>query len=216
VGWEPASRRGRRGRGTLQGRAGHAWAAAGGACATARCHASHPPPAPRPRPSPQSPLASIPQFYYPGGRPPLSDDAKTAFGARVGALFGPHPGGLNLEQFSRVVQDVCGMPTILAHPWFERLVAGRPARLVERGVFVDWWVGRGLVAAPASKRLWEVLRPEGRNHLTYDDFKPLLQVREGGRGRGRGWRAAVRGAASLAVCSRRSAASVRRRRACQQ
>jgi hypothetical protein len=76
------------------------------------------------------------------------------------------------------------MPTILAHPWFERLVNGRPARLVERAVFVDWWASRGLVAAPVSKRLWEVLRPDGRNYLTYDDFKPLLQVR---RGEGWGW-----------------------------
>jgi len=99
-----------------------------------------------------------------------------------------------------VVQEVCGLPTILAHPWFERLVAGRPARLVERGVFVEWWISRGLVAAPASKRLWEVLRPEGRNHLTYDDFKPLLQVRGGfgcvllwGRGCGCGGRRLVVG-----------------------
>jgi hypothetical protein len=150
--------------------------------------ALNPPPSPPPSlsPPPQSPLASIPQFYYPGGAPPLSDDAKTTFAARVEALFGPHPGGLNLEQFSRVVQEVCGMPTILAHPWFERLVNGRPARLVERAVFVDWWASRGLVAAPVSKRLWEVLRPDGRNYLTYDDFKPLLQVRRGGGGGGGG------------------------------
>jgi hypothetical protein len=124
----------------------------------------------------QSPLASIPQFYYPGGQEPLSEDARSSFAARVDALFSPHPGGLNLEAFSRVVQEVCGLPTILAHPWFERLVAGRPARLVERAVFVEWWASRGLVTAPAGRRLWEVLRPEGRNHLTYDDFKPLLQV----------------------------------------
>lgn len=89
-------------------------------------------------------------------------------------------------------QEVCGLPTILAHPWFERLVAGRPARLVERGVFVEWWASRGLVSAPASKRLWEVLRPEGRNHLTYDDFKPLLQVRGEARwGRGFGYSVTV-------------------------
>jgi serine/threonine-protein phosphatase 2A regulatory subunit B'' len=129
----------------------------------------------------RSPLAGIPQFYYPSGREPLSDDARSGFAARVDALFAPHPGGLNLEQFSRVVQEVCALPTILAHPWFERLVAGRPARLVERAVFEEWWASRGLIAAPASKRLWEVLRPEGRHYLTYDDFKPLLQV---GRGAG--------------------------------
>ncbi|KAI8474731.1 MAG: hypothetical protein J3K34DRAFT_366052 [Monoraphidium minutum] len=126
----------------------------------------------------RSPLAAIPQFYYPSGQEPLTDDARSTFAARVDALFAPHAaaGGLNLEQFSRVVQEVCGLPTILAHPWFERLVAGRPARLVERGVFVEWWASRGLVTAPAVRRLWEVLRPEGRNHLTYDDFKPLLQA----------------------------------------
>jgi hypothetical protein len=134
-----------------------------------------PPPKPPSRPN-QSPLASIPQFYYPGGQEPLSDDARATFASRVDALFSPHPDGLNLEQFSRVVQEVCGLPTILAHPWFERLVAGRPARLVERSVFTEWWAARGLVPAAAGKRLWEVLRPEGRNYLTYDDFKPLLQV----------------------------------------
>lgn len=68
------------------------------------------------------------------------------------------------------------MPTILAHPWFERLVAGSAARLVSKAAFVDWWTSRRLVAAPATRRLWEVLRPEGKNYLTYADFRPLLQV----------------------------------------
>lgn len=127
------------------------------------------------------------------------------FHTRVSALFDPHPRGLNLEQFSSVVQEVCQLPTILAHPWFERLLgqsaAAGPAagdggeeagasertasgssgggyfdRLVQRDTFVQWWTSRGLVSAPPARRLWEVLRPDGKQHLTYADFRPLLQV----------------------------------------
>lgn len=36
----------------------------------------------------------------------MSDDLKDQFMARVNALFDPHPPGLNLEQFSTVVQEV--------------------------------------------------------------------------------------------------------------
>lgn len=77
--------------------------------------------------------------------------------------------------------QVCKLPTILAHPWFERLVGDSPSRLVSQQVFIKWWLSRRLVSAPPAKRLWEVLRPEGRHHLTYADFRPLLQVRTGRR-----------------------------------
>jgi hypothetical protein len=79
------------------------------------------------------------------------------------------------------VVQVCKLPTILAHPWFERLVGDSPSRLVSQQVFMEWWLSRRLVSAPPAKRLWEVLRPEGRHHLTYADFRPLLQVRTGRR-----------------------------------
>jgi hypothetical protein len=70
--------------------------------------------------------------------------------------------------------QVCQLPTILAHPWFERLVANTPGRLVSKAAFTDWWMSRGLLSASPAKRLWEVLRQEGRHHLTHDDFRPLL------------------------------------------
>jgi serine/threonine-protein phosphatase 2A regulatory subunit B'' len=70
--------------------------------------------------------------------------------------------------------QVCQLPTILAHPWFERLVANTPGRLVSKAAFTDWWMSRGLLSAPPAKRLWEVLRQEGRHYLTHDDFRPLL------------------------------------------
>lgn len=155
-------------------------------------------------PSKQAPLTAIPRFYYPSG-PPVAEDQKSQFTTQVDALFGPHPAGLNLELFSRVVQEVCQLPTILAHPWFERLAkpaaaaaaatpataapaAGQvapsppgqppsqPPRLVTRAAFVDWWASRGLVTAPQVRRLWEVLRRDGANCLTYDDFRPLLHA----------------------------------------
>lgn len=72
--------------------------------------------------------------------------------------------------------QVCQLPTILAHPWFERLVAGSQERLVSKAAFVEWWISRQLVAAPATRRLWEVLRPDGKQYLTYADFRPLLQA----------------------------------------
>lgn len=52
------------------------------------------------------PLASIPQFYFPGGAEPVDEDVKQQFVVNVNALFDPHPSGLNLEQFSAVVQEV--------------------------------------------------------------------------------------------------------------
>lgn len=56
----------------------------------------------------QVPLASIPQFYFPGGgaAESMDDDVKQQFVSSVNALFEPHPAGLNLEQFSAVVQEV--------------------------------------------------------------------------------------------------------------
>jgi hypothetical protein len=54
----------------------------------------------------QPPLARIPQFYFPGGSAPVPEDVRGLFHARVNALFDPHPQGLNLEQFSSVVQEV--------------------------------------------------------------------------------------------------------------
>jgi hypothetical protein len=77
---------------------------------------------------------------------------------------------------SVLLPQVCQLPTILAHPWFERLVSGSSERLVSKASFVEWWSSRQLVAAPATRRLWEVLRPDGKHHLTYADFRPLLQV----------------------------------------
>eukprot|EP00879_Flechtneria_rotunda_P011212 GHRR01011710.1.p1 GENE.GHRR01011710.1~~GHRR01011710.1.p1 ORF type:complete len:181 (+),score=65.74 GHRR01011710.1:358-900(+) len=124
----------------------------------------------------QPPLAAIPQFYFPDGSVPVADDVKQQFLARVDGLFDPHPQGLNLEQFSTVVQQVCQLPTILAHPWFERLAAGSTNRLVSKAAFAEWWTSRQLVAAPATKRLWEVLRPDGKQFLTYADLRPLLQA----------------------------------------
>lgn len=52
------------------------------------------------------PLASLPQFYFPGGAEQLDDEAKQQFVGSVNALFDPQPAGLNLEQFSAVVQEV--------------------------------------------------------------------------------------------------------------
>lgn len=54
----------------------------------------------------QVPLASIPQFYFPGGAQPVDEDVKQRFVADVNQLFDVHPNGLNLEQFSAVVQEV--------------------------------------------------------------------------------------------------------------
>ncbi len=151
--------------------------------------------------APQPPLAEIPQFYYPSGEP-LPSDVKACFCTKVDALFAPHPDGMNLEQFSRVVQEVCGLPTIVAHPWFERLTAASAAstsgaangagaapagaaaaaagptaaKLVTKDAFVEWWTARGLVNAPPARRLWEVLRREGCECLTYEDFRPLLHA----------------------------------------
>lgn len=146
-----------------------------------KCRSPHSPMSPTRRQTSSSmlrkaPLASIPQFYFPEGSAPLSDDVKGLFSARINALFDPHPAGLNLEQFSSVVQEVCQLPTILAHPWFERLVGDSPARLVTKPAFLDWWLSRRLVSAPPARRLWEVLRPDGRNCLQYADFRPLLQA----------------------------------------
>jgi len=40
---------------------------------------------------------------------PLADDIRAVFTVKVNTLFDPHPAGLNLEQFSTVVQEVkCG------------------------------------------------------------------------------------------------------------
>lgn len=54
----------------------------------------------------QATLSSIPPFYFPAGAEPLPSELKQQFMVRVGQIFDPHPQGLNLEQFSTVVQEV--------------------------------------------------------------------------------------------------------------
>lgn len=58
----------------------------------------------------QVPLASIPQFYFPGNAQPVDEDVKQRFVTDVNQLFDAHPNGLNLEQFSAVVQEVSCSP----------------------------------------------------------------------------------------------------------
>lgn len=72
----------------------------------------------------QPTLGTIPQFYFPGGAAPVSDDVKQLFSARVNALFDPHPQGLNLEQFSSVVQEV--RTCMLLRCWMEQAPGVHP------------------------------------------------------------------------------------------
>lgn len=85
----------------------------------------------------QVPLASIPQFYFPGGAEPMDDEVKQQFVSNVNTLFDAHPAGLNLEQFSAVVQEVSS--SIVGH--------GQAMHAAMDGVS---WVVWGLVRAAAG------------------------------------------------------------------
>lgn len=118
-------------------------------------------------------MTSIPQFYFPSG-PPVPDDAKMIFHEKVHAFFSPHPEGLELQQLIQVVQEVCDLPTILVHPMYDKLA--NADKRVTRQDFVDWWTRKGLLNASQWKKLWEIMRKEGRSYLSYEDFQPLLSA----------------------------------------
>lgn len=121
----------------------------------------------------KSKLGSIPQFYFPAGSP-LPADQHSAFQHRLHPHFaGEREAGINLELFSALVGEVCDLPLILAHPLFTKLTEGS-GKLLTRQAFSSWWVGKGMLNAPPTRKMFEVLRSGEKQHLTHEDFKPLL------------------------------------------
>jgi len=125
-------------------------------------------------PGKPAPREVIPQFYFPRGREP--DPATTAEAeAKVRELFaGAGEEGLDIDSFGQVVTQVLGLPIYFAVPLFQRLEP-RSAGKVTETQFLAFWREHLLRGDPAD-RAFECLRQPGSDHLTKEDFLPLLRA----------------------------------------
>ncbi|GFR42212.1 hypothetical protein Agub_g3103 [Astrephomene gubernaculifera] len=142
----------------------------------------------------RGPLVSIPQFYFPPA-PPAPSAAATGLlppGAPLAPAhrdfltrLDPHfetcggPGGMPQKAFVKMMQEVCELPSMVAYALFKRLsgceAGEEEGGAVPREALLKFWTGRGLVGAPAAKRAFECLRPDGRDYLLFSDLWPLME-----------------------------------------
>lgn len=105
----------------------------------------------------------------------MSDSTRSEIQNRIDKHYEATPSGLGIEQFAAMTQEVGDLPRMIGRTLFRRL-AGAEGTILSREVFMRWWTSHNMFSAPTIKRVYEVLRQEGREHLTYDDFSPLMEV----------------------------------------
>ncbi|GFH29172.1 uncharacterized protein HaLaN_27792, partial [Haematococcus lacustris] len=137
--------------------------------------ASTPPLSPSKPRSPRSPLSPhrksslgltlkrLPQFYFPNALQ-VSEARAAEFASRVRKHYEAQPSGLDLDQFTSMVNEAGDLPTTVGRALFWRL-GGPEAKTVQQDTFLSWWHARCLLPAPTIKR-----------YLTYEDFSPVLDM----------------------------------------
>ncbi|KAJ9518181.1 hypothetical protein QJQ45_010072 [Haematococcus lacustris] len=149
----------------------------------------------------QPPLSQLPQFYFPNALQ-VSEARAAEFASRVRKHYEAQPSGLDLDQFTSMVNEAGDLPTTVGRALFWRL-GGPEAKTVQQDTFLSWWHARCLLPAPTIKRVFEVLRQEHQEqqasvlsvtddveslpvpllpvgpfdlYLTYEDFSPVLDM----------------------------------------
>ncbi|GAQ79247.1 protein phosphatase 2 formerly 2A regulatory subunit B' [Klebsormidium nitens] len=115
----------------------------------------------------------IPQFYFPKGAP-LTEKQQVELQAEIDGIWIPHPEGLPLQAFMDVTKNVCRLPSFFNGVLFKKLEK-EGSNVVTKQDFLHFWVSESLVDADQNTRLFAVLKQPGKNHLTQDDFKPVLR-----------------------------------------
>lgn len=116
---------------------------------------------------------AIPQFYFPNG-PPATEDVAKQYLAKIDAVFGEHGEGVNADAFITITQEVCNLPSYFNNVIFQRIDAANTG-LVTKDAFLSFWVDRRLLIADMATQIFQVLKQEGQNYLTQDDFKPMMR-----------------------------------------
>ncbi|KAF5827169.1 hypothetical protein DUNSADRAFT_1196 [Dunaliella salina] len=119
------------------------------------------------------PISQLPQFYFPGGQQPASASVRAEQTRRIEQQFDVYPSGLGIEEFSSLISEVCEIPRMVARALFLRL-SDPGASNISRAAFMKWWSSHNLASMPGIKRVYEVLRKDNQEYLTYDDFVPLM------------------------------------------
>eukprot|EP00850_Spirogloea_muscicola_P017584 SM000152S01572 [mRNA] locus=s152:288904:292553:- [translate_table: standard] len=118
-------------------------------------------------------LSLCPQFYFPDGSPPARDVAEE-WRAKLDELFHGYPDGLPPSAFQVVTKEVCQLPSYFNSCLFHKVdPAGRGS--ITREAFVKFWVESHLILTDLPTRVFAALKQPNREHLTQDDFKPLLR-----------------------------------------
>lgn len=84
--------------------------------------------------------------------------------------------GLAEDKFVQMLQEMLEIPKYLAHALFIKWTSGTEPPVVTYSDFTSWVLSANILTAIPVRRMFELLHTGGKEYLTYDDFKPLLQA----------------------------------------
>lgn len=120
-------------------------------------------------------VATIPQFYFPQGAA-IPEDSKTEWLRQVDSYFAQHGSqSMHGKQFVEMLQELSEIPCMVGYTLFKRLLQPNTVEVTKES-FVRWWLSHSMVAAQPVRRVFEILRQEGQEYLTYASFAPLMEA----------------------------------------
>ncbi|KAL3140589.1 hypothetical protein ABBQ32_005162 [Trebouxia sp. C0010 RCD-2024] len=115
---------------------------------------------------------SVPQFYFPGGKPVPSEVREQAL-AKIDDLFRSSPDGLAVPAVRELVKEVFQLPKALAYPLFYKLVAPNSSS-VTRDSILSWFDEKNVVQVDPVRRMFDILRKENCFYVAPDDLKSMM------------------------------------------